>query len=290
MNAPKKLLEVHNLIKNYGRRRVVDNISFYIEPGEIVGLLGPNGAGKTTTFRMTIGMISPTAGKVCLCEEDITRLPMYKRARKGVGYLTQEPSIFTKLTVEQNILAILENQKLRRKERLQLLQKYLAELDLTHLQKNLASSLSGGERRRLEITRSLVTTPKLLLLDEPFAGVDPINVEEIQGIIRSLKEKGIGILLTDHNVRETLSITDRAYIISEGRILVQGTPSELIHNAKARQVYLGDKFYMPEYMSPPLEVPPAPSAATLPASPPPPRTLPRTPPRIATPFRKNNHP
>lgn len=239
-----KLLKVQNLIKNYGKRRVVDNISFGVEPGEIVGLLGPNGAGKTTTFRMTVGMISPTAGDVFLNEDRITALPMYKRSRKGMGYLTQEPSIFTKLTVEENILAILETHPLKRKERKEKLQEYLAELDLTHLRKNVASSLSGGERRRLEITRALVNHPKLLLLDEPFAGVDPINVEEIQKIIRKLKEKGIGILLTDHNVRETLLITDRAYIISEGRILVQGTPKELVENVQARQIYLGDNFYM----------------------------------------------
>ncbi|MEK7484066.1 MAG: LPS export ABC transporter ATP-binding protein [Planctomycetota bacterium] len=242
-----KLLRAQNLIKNYGKRRVVDNISFEVAPGEIVGLLGPNGAGKTTTFRMTVGMVSPTAGDVFLNDEKITHLPMYKRARKGMGYLTQEPSIFTKLTVEQNIMAILENQKLSRKECKEKLQEYLEELDLSHLKKNIASSLSGGERRRLEITRALVTNPKLLLLDEPFAGVDPINVEEIQRIIRKLKQKNIGILLTDHNVRETLLITDRAYIISEGRILVHGKPEELVNNPQARQIYLGTNFYMPEF-------------------------------------------
>ncbi len=236
------LLKADNLVKVYGKRTVVNGVTFEVYPGEIVGLLGPNGAGKTTSFRMTVGMVRPTDGKVFFKSTDITRLPMYLRARQGMGYLSQETSIFRRLTVEQNIMAILETQKISRRERRPRAEAALEELELTRLAKNRADTLSGGERRRLEITRALVSNPALLLLDEPFAGVDPIAVQDIQGIVNSLKERGIGVLLTDHNVRETLAITDRSYIISHGQILKQGPPEELIHDPEVRRVYLGENF------------------------------------------------
>jgi len=244
------LLEAKGLVKAYrGRGRVVDEVSFHVEPGEIVGLLGPNGAGKTTSFRMTIGMIRPDAGEVTFLGRTVTRLPMYRRAALGMGYLSQEPSVFRNMTVEENILAILETLPLDRKRRAELLETHLAELGLTPIRKSVAHQVSGGERRRLEITRSLVTSPKLMLLDEPFVGIDPIAVQEIQAIVLKLKERGIGIIITDHHVRETLTITDRAYIISEGRIFRQGTSRELVNDPAVRSVYLGEKFSMPELES-----------------------------------------
>jgi len=240
-----KLLVVEDLVKVYGRRRVVNKVSFDVEPGEIVGLLGPNGAGKTTTFLMTVGMVTPESGTIRFKGKDVTRLPMFKRAHLGIGYLAQEPSIFRRLTVEENILAILETRKLSRLDRAHRLEELLAELDLARLRKNRADTLSGGERRRLEITRALVTNPSLILLDEPFAGVDPIAVADVQDIVQKLSRRGIGVLLTDHNVRETLSITNRACIIHEGKICARGTAPELIRNEIVRRVYLGEKFAMP---------------------------------------------
>ncbi len=235
-------LRCESLVKIYRKRRVVDQVNIEMEREEVVGLLGPNGAGKTTTFYMIVGLIRPDGGRVFLDEEEITSLPMYKRARRGIGYLPQEPSIFRKLTVEENILAILETVRIPSKERKMRLDSLLEELDLTPLAKSKAYNLSGGERRRVEITRALVTDPKFILLDEPFLGVDPIAVEDIQGIISRLKGRGIGILITDHNVRETLQITDRAYIMSEGRILKSGTAQDLAQDAEAKRVYLGERF------------------------------------------------
>jgi len=242
------LLEVDNLTKYYAKRPVVDHVNFVMSAGEIVGLLGPNGAGKTTTFRMTIGMIGPSAGRVVFGSEDISSLPMYKRARRGMGYLSQEPSVFQKLTVEQNILAILESMRLTRRERRARLDEALHELDLTRLARHKAYTLSGGERRRLEITRALVCTPSLLLLDEPFSGVDPIAVLDIQQIVLSLKDRGIGILLTDHSVRETLTICDRSYIINEGQVLTSGTSDQLVNDPIARKIYLGETFRGDEFI------------------------------------------
>ena len=239
-----KLLRAENLIKTYGGRNVVNNVSLEIERGEIVGLLGPNGAGKTTTFYMVVGLIQPDNGNILLSDKEITSMPMYRRAREAIGYLCQENSIFSKLTVEENIMAILETLPISRIERKNRLVKLLEELGISHLGKNKAYTLSGGERRRLEITRALVTEPSFLLLDEPFSGIDPIAVFEAQQIIQKLKEKGLGILLTDHSVRETLTITDRSYIMHEGRILISGTSQELISNPKARQIYLGEQFTM----------------------------------------------
>jgi lipopolysaccharide export system ATP-binding protein len=235
-------LRSENLVKTYKRRRVVNDVSIQVKQGEIVGLLGPNGAGKTTTFYMIIGFIKPQAGKILLDDKDITPLPMYERARRGIGYLSQEPSIFRKLSVEQNVMAILEMQKIARGEREKRLKALLEELDISHLAKSKAYTLSGGERRRVEITRALATQPKFMLLDEPFSGIDPIAVEDIQKIIRRLKEKKLGILITDHNVRETLSITDRAYIMCEGEILKTGTADFLASDPEARKIYLGEKF------------------------------------------------
>jgi lipopolysaccharide export system ATP-binding protein len=238
------LLSVQDLVKTYGARAVVNGVSFHMEPGEIVGLLGPNGAGKTTTFRMTIGMISPDSGAVVFRDQDITRLPVYRRARRGIGYLSQEQSVFQRLTVEQNLLAILETLPLSRTERRSRAEALLQEFGLVHVKNNLGGLCSGGEKRRLEIARALITQPTLLMLDEPFSGVDPIAVEEIQKIIRRLRAKGIGILLTDHNVRETLSVTDRAYIIADGQILAHGAASELVDNPAVRKAYLGESFRM----------------------------------------------
>ena len=238
------LLETEGLRKTYGGRRVVDGVALKVGKGEIVGLLGPNGAGKTTTFYMVVGLIPPEEGRIRFGRNDITRLPMHLRARTGIGYLAQEPSIFRRLTVAENILAILETLSLSRPERMRRLEELLEELGLTQLAGSKADTLSGGERRRLEITRALVTQPTLLLLDEPFSGIDPIAVAECQQIIRSLKERGLGILLTDHNVRETLAVTDRAYLMAEGRVLITGSASDLINDPKAREIYLGPQFRM----------------------------------------------
>lgn len=236
------ILIVDNLVKSYKQNRVVDGISIEIKKGEVVGLLGPNGAGKTTTFYMMVGLLRPDWGSICLGEENITNLPMYARARRGIGYLPQEASIFRKLTVEQNILAILQTLPLSRGERLRRLGSLLEELDIAHLAKQKAWTLSGGERRRVEITRALVTSPSFILLDEPFTGIDPIVISDIQQIIFELKKKGYGILITDHNVRETLEITDRAYIAHKGRILLSGTSHELVTSEEARRIYLGKDF------------------------------------------------
>jgi len=230
------------LTKIYNKRKVVNEIDLSISPGEVVGLLGPNGAGKTTTFYMIVGLVKPDAGEIFLDSENITGYPMYLRARKGLNYLPQEPSIFRKLTVEENILAILETLDLQEEERIERLRELLSELDLTALAKNHAYSLSGGERRRVEITRALVTHPKYILLDEPFAGIDPLAVADIQRIIKKLKDKGIGIIISDHNVRETLSCCDRAYIVNEGSILVEGVPDEIAQSELARKFYFGDTF------------------------------------------------
>jgi len=238
------LLEIKELTKSYDGKTVVKGINIVVKRGEIVGLLGPNGAGKTTTFYMIVGIIPPESGKVIFDNYDITRLPIHQRARFGIGYLSQEPSIFRKLTVEENIMSILETLPLSRRERQIRLKKLLAELNISHLAKSKSYTLSGGERRRLEITRALVTNPSFILLDEPFSGIDPIVVNEAQEIIRELKGRGLGILLTDHNVRETLTITDRAYLIAEGKILISGTAQDLINNPQAREIYLGEKFKM----------------------------------------------
>ncbi len=238
------LLRTEQLVKHYKQRAVVNGVSIYVNAGEIVGLLGPNGAGKTTTFNMVVGVVRPESGEVVYDRRPITKLAMHQRARLGIGYLTQEPSVFRKLTVEQNILAILETCRMSRAERASRLAYLLDELDLSHVAKSRAYTLSGGEKRRLEITRALVTTPKLLLLDEPFSGIDPITVFEVQKIIRRLKERGLGILITDHNARETLKLVDRAYLIKSGEVVVQD-PSELIVNdPKAREIYLGPEFNM----------------------------------------------
>lgn len=238
------LLEAKGLVKSYHSRRVVDGVDLEVKRGEIVGLLGPNGAGKTTTFYMIVGVIAPERGKITFDNRDITRLPIHRRAHLGVGYLAQESSVFKKLTVEENIAAILETLPVSFRERRKRLNGLLEELKIAHLRRHKAYTLSGGERRRLEITRALVTNPSFILLDEPFSGIDPIVVADAQQIIRDLKEKGLGVLLTDHNVRETLSITDRAYLIANGKILISGTASDLINDAKAREIYLGEKFRM----------------------------------------------
>jgi lipopolysaccharide export system ATP-binding protein len=235
-------LSAKGLIKIYNKRKVVNKIDLSISPGEVVGLLGPNGAGKTTTFYMIVGLIKPDHGEIFLDGEDISRYPMYKRARRGLNYLPQEPSVFRKLTVEENILAILETLDLREEERKEKLVELLGELDLTSLANHYAYSLSGGERRRVEITRALVTSPKYILLDEPFAGIDPLAVADIQKIIEKLKAKGIGIIISDHNVRETLSCCDRAYIVNEGSILVEGNPEIIAKSELARKFYFGEDF------------------------------------------------
>ncbi len=238
------LLETRGLTKSYNGRKVVDNVDISVKKGEVVGLLGPNGAGKTTTFYMIVGLLRPDKGSIIFDNQDITKLPMHKRARRGVGYLSQEPSIFRNLTVEENIMAILETLGLSRPQRKRRLRQLLDELNIGYLAKSKAYILSGGERRRLEITRALVTNPTFILLDEPFSGVDPIAVFEVQQIIADLKAKGLGILLTDHSVRETLSITDRSYIMAEGKILISGTAEKLISDPQARKIYLGEKFTM----------------------------------------------
>lgn len=236
------MLIAEGLTKTYGGRRVVNGVSLSIKPGEVVGLLGPNGAGKTTTFYMIVGLLKTEDGRIMLGDEDITQCPMYIRARKGLNYLPQEPSIFRKLSVEQNILAILETLDIGREERRRRLKELLAELDLTPLANSPAYSLSGGERRRVEITRALVTSPKYILLDEPFAGIDPLAVADIQKIIYKLKGKGIGVIISDHNVRETLTVCDRAYIVNEGAILVEGDPEEIANCEIARKIYFGEDF------------------------------------------------
>lgn len=235
-------LIAQGLLKRFGARRVVDHVGFDIQRGEVVGLLGPNGAGKTTSFYMMVGLLKPDGGRIFLEGEEITDLPMYKRCRMGIGYLPQESSVFRKLTVEENLLAILETLDLSHSERIDRLRELLQELDLTPLARHKAFTLSGGERRRLEITRALVTSPRYLLLDEPFTGIDPIAIGDIQEIVARLRERSIGILITDHNVRETLAITDRAYILYDGKILVAGTAMELAQNPTAREIYLGEKF------------------------------------------------
>jgi lipopolysaccharide export system ATP-binding protein len=238
-------IETKDLVKIYGKRRVVNKVSISIAQGEVVGILGPNGAGKSTTFYMILGLIKANSGCVLFNEKNISKLPMYKRAQLGIGYLAQDPSIFHKLTVEQNIMAILETLPLSKKERKVRLEQHLEELDLARLAKQKAFTLSGGERRKLEITRSLVTSPSFMLMDEPFAGVDPLAVADIQDIIRKLKDMKIGVFITDHNVLETLKITERAYIIYHGEILFSGTSQELVNDEEARRVYLGDKFINP---------------------------------------------
>ena len=237
-----KGLEGKSLSKTYGKKRVVDEVNISVERGEIVGLLGPNGAGKTTTFYMITGMIKPNGGRVFFEDRDITGFPMYKRARRGIGYLSQEPSIFRGLTVEENLMAIIETLKIPKKDKKEKLETLLNELGVESIRKRKAYKLSGGERRRVEIARSLVMNPKFMLLDEPFSGIDPIAVEDIQKIIFRLKEKNIGILITDHNVHETLEITDRAYLLYNGQILKSGTAEFLANDPEARKLYLGDKF------------------------------------------------
>src|SRR5262245_6490751 len=238
------LISTNRLVKAYKQRRVVNGVSIEVAPGEVVGLLGPNGAGKTTTFNLVVGVIRPDGGSVKFEDREVTTLPMHRRARLGMGYLTQEPSVFRKLTVEQNILAILETCRMSRAERKLRLKYLLDELDLARLARSKAYMLSGGEKRRLEITRALVTSPKLLLLDEPFASIDPIAVYEIQKIVRRLKERGLGILVTDHGVRDMLKLIDRGYIIHKGQVLVEGTAEFLANDPKAREIYLGPDFNM----------------------------------------------
>lgn len=236
------ILRADNLVKKYKSRTVVDHISVSVEQGEIVGLLGPNGAGKTTSFYMIVGLVKPNAGEIFLDNQNITKLPMYQRAKKGVGYLAQEASVFRSLTVEENLMAVLEMRKISKAERVEKMESLLDEFSLTHVRTNKGMVLSGGERRRTEIARALAMDPKFVLLDEPFAGVDPIAVEEIQTIVGKLKQKNIGILITDHNVNETLSITDRAYLMFEGKLLKAGTAEDLANDEQVRRVYLGKHF------------------------------------------------
>lgn len=238
------ILRTEHLIKQYRKRKVVNDVSVHVEQGEIVGLLGPNGAGKTTTFYMVVGLISPDEGKIFLDSDDITKLPMYKRAQRGIGYLPQEASVFRRLTVEDNIKAVLEMTTLTKAEQKDKLESLLEEFSLNRVRKNMGNVLSGGERRRTEIARALAVDPSFILLDEPFAGVDPIAVEDIQGIVSKLKAKNIGILITDHNVDETLGITDRAYLLFEGKLLKHGTPEDLAGDEMVRRVYLGQKFVL----------------------------------------------
>ncbi len=237
-------LTASNLQKTYGKRRVVDDVTLHVEQGEVVGLLGANGAGKTTTFYMIIGLERPDRGAIRLADRDITKLPMYLRARLGLGYLPQEPSIFRKMTAAQNILAVLETMGLRRRERFKRLEELLEEFGIAHVRNTRGDALSGGERRRTEIARALATEPQYILLDEPFAGIDPKAIDDIQSVILYLRDRGIGILITDHNVRETLGVTDRAYIMSEGRIFRSGHPQELVEDAEVRRHYLGERFSM----------------------------------------------
>lgn len=238
------LIQTDKLVKTYHGRKVVNGVDITVQPGEIVGLLGPNGAGKTTTFYMLTGLISPTAGRIFFRGKDVTRLPMYRRARMGIGYLAQEPSIFRTMTVAENIMAILETRPMEGSARRRRLRELLEDLGILHLAKQKAMTLSGGERRRLEIARALVTDPAMILLDEPFSGVDPLAVYDVQEIVKALKQQGLGILITDHSVRETLAIVDRAYLICEGKVLRQGTSDFLIHDQVSRELYLGARFSM----------------------------------------------
>lgn len=238
----KMRIEAESLVKTYAGRRVVDSVSFHVDKGEVVGLLGPNGAGKSTSFHMIVGMVRAESGKIRIGEAEASRMPMHKRARLGLGYLPQETSVFRKLSVQDNILAVLQTRPMNRARRKERLEELLEEFKIAHLRKSKAYMLSGGERRRLEIARALTTDPGFLLLDEPFAGIDPIAVEDIQGIIAQLKDKGMGILITDHNVRETLAATDRAYIMFEGRVLIEGTAEHLARDEEARRIYLGKSF------------------------------------------------
>jgi len=239
---PENALRGEGLTKVYGGRAVVDHVNVHVRPGEVVGFLGPNGAGKTTTFYMLVGLLRPDEGRVFFGDEDITHLPLYQRARRGISYLPQEPSVFRKLTVEQNLLAVLETLPLTQEERESRLQSLLDELGIAKLRKSVAGVVSGGERRRVEITRALVLNPSFLCLDEPFAGIDPITVLEIQRVVTYLKDRGIGVLMSDHNVHATLSIIDRAYIINNGKILCEGTPKEVVASEQVRQVFLGERF------------------------------------------------
>ena len=237
------MLKAENLKKTYKGKSVINDISLSVEHGEIVGLLGPNGAGKTTCFYLILGLVNQNSGKVSIDGDDLTRLPIHGRARKGVGYLPQDPSIFKNLNVEENILAVIETQKsISPKERINLLENLLAEFNIVHIRKSLGITLSGGERRRVEIARALASNPKFILLDEPFAGVDPISVNDIKKVINQLKNRGIGILITDHNVRETLDICERAYIIGEGRVIAEGTSNDILNNKKVKEIYLGENF------------------------------------------------
>lgn len=238
------MLEAKKISKSYGKRKVVNDLSLYLQRGEIVGLLGPNGAGKTTTFSILTGLLSSDGGEVLLKGEEITNLPVYQRARRGLGYLSQEPSVFRKLTVSENLQSVLETLKMSKIEREEKLKKLLSKLSLAHLSKEKAWTLSGGERRRLEITRALIISPSFLLLDEPFSGIDPLTISEIKEIIKNLAKEGIGVLLTDHNVRETLTVTDRSYIMFEGKILISGKAKDLIENQRAKEIYLGKEFQM----------------------------------------------
>ncbi len=237
-----KEIRAEALVKTYGGRRVVDGVTFHVGQGEVVGLLGPNGAGKTTSFYMIVGMIRGDSGRIFLSDREVSHLPMYRRARLGIGYLPQETSVFRKLTVEQNLLAILQTRKMRGRERRAESERLLEEFKIAHLRKHKAYTLSGGERRRLEIARALTTRPDFLLLDEPFAGIDPIAVEDIQSVIFTLRDRGMGILITDHSVRETLATTNRAYIMFEGRVLIEGTAAHLAQDEEARRIYLGKSF------------------------------------------------
>ncbi len=239
-----KILEVEGLKKSYGGRWVVNGVDLVVKRGEVVGLLGPNGAGKTTTFYMIVGIVAPDEGKILFDNQDITNLPVHLRSQYGIGYLSQEPSVFNRLTVEENIMGVLETMPLSPRQRKKRLEKLLEELKISHLRKSYAYMLSGGEKRRLEITRALVKNPSFILLDEPFSGIDPIVINEAQAIIKELREKGIGILVTDHNVRDMLSVTDRAYLISEGKIILAGNSQELINDSRAREIYLGENFRM----------------------------------------------
>jgi lipopolysaccharide export system ATP-binding protein len=238
------LIQTEKLVKAYKGRKVVREVGINVKPGEIVGLLGPNGAGKTTSFYMIVGLVRPTAGKVFFNGKNVTNVPMYKRARMGMGYLSQEPSIFRKLTVQENVMSILETLPISGKERKKRLTFLLEELKISHLAKQRAYTLSGGERRRLEITRALVTNPSIILLDEPFSGVDPLAVHDVQDIVRDLKEKGLGVLITDHNVRETLAVVDRAYLLCEGKVLREGNSEFLVNDEVSRELYLGPRFSM----------------------------------------------
>lgn len=241
------LLEACNFVKSYGGRRVVNDVSFSVGEGEIVGLLGPNGAGKTTSFRITVGMIKPEAGTVRFRGRDITHLPMFRRARLGIGYLSQEPSIFQRLTVQQNLMAICEAMKKSQREWIEIVEELLEQFGLAHIRNNLARTASGGERRKLEIARALITEPKLILLDEPFSGVDPKAVEDLRTELFRLKKQNIALLLTDHNVHETLKATDRSYVIHQGQVVAEGAPSEIINNPRVRETYLGNTFRGDEF-------------------------------------------